>query len=91
MIDLLLRVLVFCIPVYVFAFLLLVVRIVKGPKVYDSLLALDNMSFQAGVIIALISLLLNSWKLSLVPLVLSIVVFCVDVYVARYLSDKGDE
>lgn len=83
-----LSVILWVLPIYLTAFTLYSVRAVKGPTISDSVLAIDSMSYDLAAFIAVLSILFNSPILIAVAIVLSLWVFALDIYVAKYLESR---
>lgn len=80
--------LVVVIVVYTVSALIYIIRLVKGPSIPDRVLALDALSFDLAVFLALFSLLLQKPVMvsGIIPLVLWI--HAVDIYVSKYLEAR---
>uniref|UniRef100_A0A7C5XGP6 pH regulation protein F n=1 Tax=Ignisphaera aggregans TaxID=334771 RepID=A0A7C5XGP6_9CREN len=76
------------IVVYVISALIYIVRLIRGPSTPDRVLALDALSFDLAVFLALLSLFLERPVLvfGIIPLVLWI--HAVDIYVSKYLEAR---
>jgi len=84
--------LVCIIPIYVAAFLIYVVRVVKGPSVSDRVLAVDALSFDLAAFLVILGILFKTPILVPIAIVLALWVYALDVYVAKYLEarEMGD-
>jgi len=84
--------LVCIIPIYTAAFLIYVVRVVKGPSVSDRVLAVDALSFDLAAFLVILGILFKTPILVPIAIVLALWVYALDVYVAKYLEarEMGD-
>ena len=80
------------IPIYVAAFLIYVVRVVKGPSISDRVLAVDALSFDLAAFLVILGILFKIAILVPIAIVLALWVYALDVYVAKYLEarEMGD-
>ncbi len=74
--------------VYIVALTLYTVRVVKGPTIPDRILAVDALTYDLAALIAVIGLLLRSPLLVPSAIVLSLWVYALDLYVAKYLEGR---
>jgi len=65
-----------------------IIRLVKGPTIPDRVLALDALSFDLAVFLALLSIILENPILvsGVIPLVLWI--HAIDIFVSKYLEAR---
>ena len=70
------------------AFTLYVVRVVRGPSVPDVVLAIDCLSYDLAVFVALMTIYYGTPFLVIGALLLSLWAFIFDVFVAKYLLKK---
>jgi len=73
---------------FITAFTLYIVRVVKGPTVPDIVLAIDCLSYDLAVFIALLSLYYGTPFLIIGALLLSLWAYVFDVFVSKYLLKK---
>jgi len=80
------------IPIYVAAFLLYFVRILRGPTVPDLVIAVDALGYDLAVFLAILAILFRSPILIACPIVLALWIYALDIYVAKYLeaSEVGE-
>ncbi len=71
--------------VFLLAFTLYLVRVFRGPTVVDSVLAIDCLTFDLAVFLALLSLLYRTPFLAFGALLLVLWAFVFDLFIARYL------
>ncbi len=74
--------------IYVVTALMYIIRLVKGPTIPDRVLALDALSFDLAVFLALLSIILENPILvsGVIPLVLWI--HAIDIFVSKYLEAR---
>lgn len=71
--------------IFLAAFTLYIVRVVKGPTLPDIVLAIDCLSYDLAVFVALMSLYYGTPFLVIGALLLSLWAFIFDVFVSKYL------
>jgi multicomponent Na+:H+ antiporter subunit F len=76
------------IPIYFVSFVLLLVRVFKGPTISDIVLAIDTLSFESIAFMAILSIFFKSLILIPVAILLSLWTYALDVYFATYLEKK---
>jgi len=74
--------------VFITAFTLYIVRIVRGPTIPDMVLAVDCLSFDLAVFIGLLSLYYQTPFLMIGALMLALWAFIFDLYIAKYFVKK---
>ena len=79
---------VIMIPIYLASFVLLLVRVFKGPTISDIVLAIDTLSFESIAFMAILSIFFKSLILIPVAILLSLWTYALDVFVAKYLEKK---
>jgi multicomponent Na+:H+ antiporter subunit F len=75
-------------PIYLVSFVLYLIRVFKGPTIPDTVLAIDCISFETIVFMALLSIFFKSLILIPVAILLSVWTYALDVFVAKYLEKK---
>lgn len=75
-------------PIYLVSFVLYLIRVFKGPTISDTVLAIDCLSFETIVFMALLSIFFKSLILIPVAILLSVWTYALDVFVAKYLEKK---
>lgn len=75
-------------PIYLVSFLLYLVRVFKGPTISDTVLAIDALSFETIVFMAIFAIFFKSLLLIPVAILLSVWTYALDVFVAKYLEKK---
>jgi len=86
--NVLLNIILYALPVYLLAFLLYVVRAVKGPTIPDMVLAVDALSYDLAAFLAILAVVFKIPILIPVAIVLALWVYALDIYVAKYLESK---
>jgi len=86
--NVLLNIILYALPVYLLAFLLYVVRAVKGPTIPDMVLAVDALSYDLAAFLAILAVVFKIPILIPVAVVLALWVYALDIYVAKYLESK---
>lgn len=74
------------IPIYFTAFLIYVVRVIKGPSISDRVLAIDALSFDLAAFLVILGILFKTAILVPIAIVLALWVYALDIYVAKYLE-----
>jgi len=75
-------------PIYLVSFVLYLVRVFKGPTISDTVLAIDCVSFETIVFMAMFAIFFKSLLLIPVVILLSVWTYALDVFVAKYLEKK---
>lgn len=76
------------VPIFVIAFILYSIRIIKGPSVPDMVLAVDALSFDVAAFMCLLTLYYRTPFLIVSAMVLSLWAFALDIFVAKYYEKK---
>ena len=71
------------------AFILVLVRLIKGPSIPDRVIALDLLAFISLGIILMIMIITGKKEYMDVVIVLSLVLFIASVAIAKYLTKGG--
>jgi len=80
--------LVYATVIFVVSFLLYLVRIVKGPTIPDRVIAVDALGFDLAAFLIVLSILLRSPILVVCAVALSLWIYALDIYIAKYLESK---
>lgn len=80
--------LTFCMFIYVISLLLYLVRVFKGPTIPDRVIAVDALGFDAAAFLIILSILFRAPVLAICAIVLSLWIYALDIYVAKYLESK---
>lgn len=78
----------FLIPLYTLAFLLYVVRALKGPTISDTVLALDSLLYDVAAFTAILALFFKSPILAPIAIIIALWAYATDIYVAKYLESR---
>lgn len=79
---------IYSIPVYLAAFILYIIRALRGPSISDIVLAIDALTYDLAAFLVILSILFKSPILVATAIVLSLWVYALDIYVAKYLEAK---
>jgi len=79
-------------PIFITAYILYLVRAVKGPTIADTVLAIDAFFFDVTVFVAVLGLIFKQPIMMVVAIVFALWAYALDVYVAKYLErgEMGD-
>ncbi len=80
--------LVFAMPLYIFAFILYVVRGLRGPTVFDSVISVDAMCYDIAAFMVVLSIYYSSYFLLGIAVLLALWAYMLDVVIARYYEKK---
>jgi len=78
----------YTIPIFIIALVLYLIRILKGPTLPDRVLAIDALTFDLVVFLAVLSIYFKSPILSITGVVLALWAYALDIFVAKYLERK---
>lgn len=73
---------------YFTAFLLYMVRIIRGPTLSDRVLAVDALGYDLAAFMIVLTIILRSPLLIVCGVVLILWIFSLDIYVAKYLEAR---
>ncbi len=76
------------IPIYMVSFIIYVVRAIKGPTIADAVLAIDCLSYDLAVFLALLSIYFRSAFLISSAIILSLWAYLLDIYIAKHMVSK---
>ncbi len=76
------------IPIFVVAYVLYFIRVLRGPTIPDRVLAVDALSFDLVVFLIVLSILFRSPILPAVAIVLALWTYALDIFIAKYLERK---
>ncbi len=76
------------IPVFLTAFIIYIIRAVKGPSVPDSVLAIDALSYDAAAFMIILAIYFKSPFLIPGAIILAIWAYALDIFVAKYYEKK---
>lgn len=78
----------YAIPVYIVAFILYIIRALKGPSISDIVLAIDALTYDLAAFLVILSILFRAPILIPTAIVLALWVYALDIYVAKYLEAR---
>ncbi len=81
-------VILYTIPIFVLAYVLYFIRILKGPTIPDRVLAVDALSFDLVVFLAVLGIYFKSPVLPITAVVLALWTYAFDIFMAKYLERK---
>ncbi|MEM0006399.1 MAG: monovalent cation/H+ antiporter complex subunit F [Ignisphaera sp.] len=87
-IDVIYSVIGIVISVYLLSSILYIIRLVKGPTIPDRILALDALSYDLSVFIALLALFLRRPIVASGLIALTLWIHALDLYVSKYIEAK---
>ncbi len=70
--------------------IIVLIRVIRGPSIWDRLLGLNAISAKIIIAIVLLALILDKSYLLDVALVYSLLGFIGTVFIARFIEKKGD-
>lgn len=76
------------IPVFLVAFIMYVIRAVKGPSIPDSVLAIDALSYDVSAFMIILAIYFKSPFLIPGAIILAIWAYALDIFVAKYYEGK---
>jgi len=78
----------YTIPIFVIAFVLYLIRILKGPTISDRVLAIDALAFDLVVFLVVLGIYFKSPVLPITGVVLALWAYALDIFVAKYLERR---
>lgn len=76
------------IPVFIASIILYLIRALKGPTIPDMVIAIDAVSYDIAVFLAVLAVYFRSPILIPCVIVLMLWAYALDIYVAKYLESK---
>ncbi len=76
------------IPIFLAAFIIYVIRAVKGPSIPDSVLAIDALSYDVAAFMIILAIYFKSPFLIPGAIILAIWAYALDIFVAKYYEKK---
>jgi multicomponent Na+:H+ antiporter subunit F len=76
------------IPIFIVSIILYLIRILKGPTIPDMVIAVDAISYDIAVFLAVLAIYFKSPILISCVIVLMLWAYALDIYVAKYLESK---
>lgn len=79
-------------PIFIAAYTLYLVRVIKGPTLPDRVLAVDAFFFDVTVFIAVIGIILKQPYMMVTAIIFALWAYALDVYIAKYIErgEMGD-
>lgn len=74
--------------VYIASAILFVLRTIKGPTVFDRVIAVDSLSYDLAVFMALIALYTGRYVLAVCMIPIALWAYVLDIYVSQYVERK---
>ncbi len=71
-------------PLYLAAFVLYLVRGVRGPTVFDSVIAIDAMCYDIAAFMVVLSVYFKTYLLLGIAILMALWAYMLDVIIARY-------
>lgn len=76
------------IPIFIVSIILYLIRILKGSTIPDMVIAVDAISYDIAVFLAVLAIYFKSPILISCVIVLMLWAYALDIYVAKYLESK---
>ncbi len=76
------------VPIFLTAFILYVIRAVKGPSIPDSVLAIDALSYDVAAFMIILAIYFKSPFLIPGAIILAIWAYALDIFVAKYYEKR---
>ncbi|MCS7109028.1 MAG: monovalent cation/H+ antiporter complex subunit F [Sulfolobales archaeon] len=76
------------IPIFVTAYILYFIRILKGPTIPDRVLAVDALAFDLVVFLIVLGIYFKSPILPATAVVLALWTYAFDIFIAKYLERR---
>lgn len=76
------------IPIFIAAYILYFIRILKGPTVPDRVLAVDCLAFDLVVFLVALGILFKTPVMPAVAIVLALWAYVLDIFIAKYLERR---
>ena len=77
-----------CLPIFLAAITLYIIRALKAPSVPDMVIAIDALGYDLAFFLLFLSIILKSPLLVPCALVLALWIYALDIYMAKYLEAK---
>ncbi len=82
--SIILWIIVTAIPLYIVAFILYVIRGIRGPTVFDSVISIDAMCYDVAAFMVILSVYYSSYVLLGIAILLALWAYMLDIVIARY-------
>jgi len=87
-VDIVVTSITFLIPIFLLAFILYIIRAIKGPTISDQVLAIDAMTYDVAAFLVVLSIYLRIPILTATAIVLALWIYALDIYIAKYLEKR---
>ncbi len=84
--ELVLNIIVYAMPLYILAFILYVIRGVRGPTVFDSAVSIDAMCYDIAAFMVILSIYLSSYLMLGIAVLMALWAYILDIVIARYFE-----
>lgn len=81
-------VILYALPIFVLAYVLYFIRILKGPTIPDRVLAVDALAFDLVVFLVVLGIYFKSPILPVTAVVLALWTYAFDIFIAKYLERR---
>lgn len=81
-------VILYAVPIFVLAYILYFIRILKGPTIPDRVLAVDALAFDLVVFLIVLGIYFKSPVLPITGVVLALWTYAFDIFIAKYLERR---
>lgn len=76
------------VAIYLIAAALFIVRVIRGPTLFDKLIAVDSLSYDLSVFMALIALYTGRHILAVCIVAIALWAYALDVYISWYVVEQ---
>lgn len=81
-------IILYVVPIFVLAYILYFIRILKGPTLPDRVLAVDALAFDLVVFLIVLGIYFKSPILPVTGVVLALWTYAFDIFIAKYLERR---
>ena len=85
--ELVLNIIVYAMPLYILAFILYLIRGVRGPTVFDSVISIDAMCYDIAAFMVILSIYLSSYLMLGIAVLMALWAYILDIVISRYFED----
>ena len=85
--ELVLNIVVYAMPLYILAFILYLIRGVRGPTVFDSVISIDAMCYDIAAFMVILSIYLSSYLMLGIAVLMALWAYILDIVISRYFED----
>lgn len=76
--------------IYLLSSILFMIRIIRGPTIFDRVIVVDSLSYDLAVFMALISAYTSRSLLALCIIPIALWAYTLDTYISWYIEQQGD-